>query len=78
MNVTEAGSKECEESKMFLFYFWLAFDYYFINYTVYKNVHSEGQGHVIEHTDLNTETWTVTHLCQTFIHSVNTHYFYIL
>ncbi len=28
-----------------------------------KNTHSEGQGDMIEHTDLYTEIWTVTHLC---------------
>ncbi len=53
MNVTEAGKKECEESKIM----W-GFDcyLYFIYNTVNKNIHSESQVHMIEHTDLNTKT----------------------
>ncbi len=35
----------------------------YLQHSIIKNIHSEGQRHIIEHTDLKTETWTVTHLC---------------
>ncbi len=53
MNVTEAGKKECEESKI-MWVLIIICSLFTIQYN--KNIQSEGQGHMIEHTDLNTET----------------------
>ncbi len=66
MKVTEAEKKECGESKLM----WVS-DYLCIIFIIIcilfttqynENIQSEGQGHMIEHTDLNTDTWTVAHL----------------
>ncbi len=52
----EASKKECEDSKIMCFLLLFVMQYN-------KNTHSEGLGDMIEHTDLDTEIWTVTYLC---------------
>ncbi len=59
MKVTEAEKKECGESKLMWVsdYLYIIFCIICILFTIqYENIQSEGQGHMIEHTDLNTDT----------------------
>ncbi len=66
IKVTEADKTEWGESKLM----WVS-DYLYIIFciicilftTQYENIQSEGQGHTIEQTNLNTDTWTVALLC---------------
>ncbi len=54
----EAGKKECEVSKIWIICICIIICIICILFATQfnKNIHSEGQGHMTEHTDPNTET----------------------